>query len=82
MSFYFVCLWQNNLSLQGQRWYTDLSNINWLHDIIHILRVLRYKVTSGSKSVFNTFGSLIQGYLYVEVLSNLIFDFSGCYLLR
>jgi hypothetical protein len=34
-----------------------LSPINWLHGVIRILRVLRYKVIFRSKSFFNTFGS-------------------------
>ena len=40
-----------------------------------------FMVKSRSKSFFNTFGSSVQGYLWVKVLSNLIFDFLGCYLL-
>jgi hypothetical protein len=48
-------LWQN-FSLQGQRSYTNLLKINWLSGIIHILRVLRYKIIFGTKSFSNTFG--------------------------
>jgi hypothetical protein len=50
VSFSFICLWQNNLFMQGQRLYTDLLKINWLCGFIHILKVLRYKVIYLSKS--------------------------------
>ena len=63
VSFSFICLWQNNLSLQRQRLYTNLSKINQHRDVIHILKVLRYKVISRSKFFSNTFGSQVQGYL-------------------
>jgi hypothetical protein len=34
----------------------DLSKINWFRGVIRILKVLRYKIISRSKSFFNTFG--------------------------
>ena len=43
----------------GQILYTHLSKINWFHDIICILRVLRYMIKSRSKSFSNTVGSYI-----------------------
>ena len=59
-----------------------MPKLNWLRDFICIIRVLRYKIISQSKSFSNTFGFSVQGYLWVKVLWNLIFDFSSCYLLR
>ena len=50
--FLFVLHVTNNLFLEGQRSYNDLSKFDWLYDIIYIFQVLRYKVIFGPKFFF------------------------------
>jgi hypothetical protein len=56
------CRHEEKLPEEGEH----LSPINWLHGVIRILRVLRYKVIFA---------------FWIKVLSNLIFSFPSCYLL-